>query len=197
MQNDELKHIAPHLEHLKSLKTGFVVPKNYFEGIEDCVESELKLRQFSNNSGFKIPENYFENVENEVFLKTKKTDEKTLKIPKGYLDSLEDKVFDKIKSTEKSKVFTLNRLWIPASVAAMLLLTFTFYNQYQKPIEKVEVAEMENWIETGMVDVNSYEIASVYESELDKIDLGDFLKEDVVEDYLSNDMDELMYNELQ
>ena len=63
MDNKELHKIAPTLSKLKEKGTGFKVPNNYFNSIEQHLASEIELRKAFKTTSFKTPENYFESVE--------------------------------------------------------------------------------------------------------------------------------------
>jgi hypothetical protein len=76
----------------------------------------------------------------------------------------------------------------------MLILNISIFT-FQKQDQSIEMADMENWLEDGTVDLNTYEIASVYEEELEDIDLTDFIETEEIEDYLYNDMNEMLYYE--
>lgn len=52
--------------HIETSKSGFKVPKDYFDTLEDSVFSRLESESFTEKSGFKIPENYFSSFEVET-----------------------------------------------------------------------------------------------------------------------------------
>ncbi|WP_256004243.1 hypothetical protein [Pedobacter deserti] len=62
-----------HLEWMKGLKdTGFTIPSDYFEELDDQVRARIFLEKFppSTNSGFIVPSNYFEQLAAEIISKT-------------------------------------------------------------------------------------------------------------------------------
>jgi hypothetical protein len=167
MSNDEIKNNTPFLDQLKKKKSGFSIPEDYFENIESSILLNTKKSEWASNP-FKVPQNYFEEIDS--------------------------KVLNQIKDKKSNPIFTLNRFWIPVSIAAMLILNIGIFT-FQKQEQSIEMADMENWLEDGTVDLNTYEIASVYEEELDDIDLTDFIETTEIEDYLYNDMNEMLYYE--
>lgn len=198
MYEDEIKDIAPQLTQLKLHDRGFNLPRDYFETVEEKVITEIKLASLKNENFFKVPNNYFDTLSTEIALKNLKSSctEDSFKVPVGFFDSVESNVHIKMETQHKKSLFTLTRYWIPFSVAAMLVLTVGIVKFSSKtPLQsaQVEVEEMEEWIENGSVDMNSYEIASIYETELSQINPTDFLNEKEIEDYLQNDIDQLYY----
>ena len=164
MNRDEIKNSAPHLHNLKLNKSGHRLPSDYFGTIEDSVETRLKLETFPKKDGYKVPQNYFENIESSIIAK--------------------------LETTEKANLFTLRKFWIPTAIAAMFVLTFGI-DTFQDQNMEVNLADMEKWMENGVIDLNSYELAAVYEAELAEIQLSDFVDDNEIADYLHDDIDEL------
>lgn len=167
MSNDEIKNSTPLLDQLKKKKSGFSIPEDYFENIESSILMNTKKSDWASNP-FKVPQNYFEDFDSTVL--------------------------NQINEKKSNSIFTLNRFWIPVSIAAMLILNIGIFT-FQKQDQSIEMADMENWLEDGTLDLNTYEIASVYEEELEDIDLTDFIESEEIEDYLYNDMNEMLYYE--
>lgn len=167
MSNDEIKNSTPLLDQLKKKKSGFSIPEDYFENIESSILLNTKKSDWASNP-FKVPQNYFEDFDSTVL--------------------------NQINEKKSNSIFTLNRFWIPVSIAAMLILNIGIFT-FQKQDQSIEMADMENWLEDGTLDLNTYEIASVYEEELEDIDLTDFIESEEIEDYLYNDMNEMLYYE--
>lgn len=142
--------------------TGFKVPKDYFEGIEDAVFSSLG-------------EEHLKQVTNKV----------DLGIPEGYFDSFEDRVMAKINKPEP-KVISLQTkriLYSVASIAAILVLYFTLYNNAQPAtLESLDTELVENYILDQNID--SYELASLLtEEELASLDIS-IVEEDISDESL-------------
>ena len=171
MTPKELKNIAPKLSELKSMKTGFEVPTNYFESIEEKIT-------------FKID---FENeVDNDI--------------PDDYFDTIEDRVFDKLKSQEP-KVINLKSRFIkivaPLAIAAsiLLLITLQIYTPKQEDVfANLKTSDIESWINNGDINIDTYEIATVYDdANFEDIELyNDYTEDDLLE-YLNNiDLESLL-----
>lgn len=167
MSNDEIKNNTPFLDQLKKKKSAFSIPEDYFENIESSISLNTKKSEWASNP-IKVPQNYFK--------------------------EFDSKVLNQIKDKKSNPIFTLNRFWIPVSIAALLILNIGIFT-FQKQEQSIEMADIENWLEDGTVDLNTYEIASVYEEELDDIALIDFIETTEIEDYLYNDMNEMLYYE--
>ncbi|WP_452223381.1 hypothetical protein [Lacinutrix chionoecetis] len=58
-------------EHLNNRKSGFKVPQNYFEGLEDSLLVHAKLKNKVSESGLKTPDGYLENFSVSVEKETK------------------------------------------------------------------------------------------------------------------------------
>src|SRR5690606_36320071 len=129
-------------DKLKNIKsTGFKIPDNYLEGIEDAILSQIKLKNIE-GSGFKVPDGYFE--------------------------SLEDTVINKISKNEKTKVinlFTRQNLLYVSGIAATILLLFnlTLFNKKSVSFENLETATVESYIMNGYI--NSFDMASLLTDE--------------------------------
>ena len=195
MTPKEFKNIAPKLHELQALKSGFSTPKDYFGTVEDAVFLKFREETFDKKTPFKTPENYFSTIESRVF-DTIKSEEKesAYEIPKGYFDTVEDNVFKKLKPETKvidfRTRFTKTILPIAAAASLVLFFTFQFLNKSEDNTDlfaKIEIAEMENWIENGDIEINSYQIATVYEdTDFEDIELNDQYTDDNLMDYLDD-----------
>lgn len=172
MKTKKLHKIAPTLSSISNKGTGFQIPKNYFESIEDSVLgaiSEKKLPISNNIENFKIPENYFETVEDDVFKKLnfKFLQNKNNEIPENYFETFEDKVF--VKLAKKQKVITLknNVLKYTASIAIAASLTLIFIlntnnNTSKITFESLETSDIEQLVQSGLIDVNTITLSSAF-----------------------------------
>ncbi len=198
MTQEDFKNIAPKLYELQQHNSGLSVPKNYFETVENAVFSRLSEDKLVKKIPFKTPKNYFFTIEDRVFdnLKSKKR-ENAYAIPKDYFDTVEDNVFKKLQTETKVIDFKTRfiKTLLPITVAAAtLLLFFTLQllnnsNDNTDLFAKMEISEIENWIENGNFEINSYQIASVYEdADFEDIELNQQYNDDNLMDYL-NDID--------
>jgi hypothetical protein len=136
-----------------------------------------------NGNGFTVPDGYFKSLE------IPKIDS-GLSVPEGYFDTLESKVLDKVAIHHKK--FGISKMLIAASFT--LLLAFIGFKYFPKGND-IQYAEIENWIENGTIDINSYELASLYQEEIDNISFTDFISQEEIENYLNNDINTLYYIE--
>ena len=148
--------------------SGFKVPDNYFETLEDQLFSEIKLKNTIDDAGFKIPENYLSNLENTIISKVK--EEKTGKV---------------------ITLFNRKKLIYISGVAAAVLLLFTLtFNSKSNNWNNLDFEMVENYMITEDV-LDSYEIASLLPEE-DLVESNfiqmDFNEENI-EKYLLNNLD--------
>tara|TARA_R110002050_G_scaffold300364_1_gene469404 strand:- start:12232 stop:12732 length:501 start_codon:yes stop_codon:yes gene_type:complete len=149
-------------------ETGFKVPKDYFDNLEDAILSELKLKELSNNSGFKTPKDYFE--------------------------TLEDRIIKKTSTKEAPRVislFTKRNLVYISSIAAAVLLLFNLSIFKSTPTWKsLDTETVENYMINGDL-LDSYEIASLLTTE--ELSDANFIEtnfnENNIETYLINHLD--------
>lgn len=203
MTKKDLNNIAPILSKITSKGSGFQVPENYFDSIEDDVMAEIKsknLTKQTNAANFKTPNNYFDSLEDLVITKLKaetfKTDENTV-IPKNYFDNLEENVLSKLKP--KSKIITLKKIAkyvAPLAIAASFLLIFILNNNSQNiSFESIASSEIEEFIENGSINFDAESLTLVFpDIELDDTDFISSISDSAVLDYLNeNEIEELFY----
>lgn len=194
MKSTELKNIAPTLFKLKKFGTGFIVPKSYFENLEDQVNSQIFIQNIKSKDSFDIPKGYFKDFENSVFEKiNSEKKEKEFNIPENYFDTIEDNVLKKINS--EVKVISLQskilKTLIPASIAASILLVFSlsFFNSNNETdlMATLNTAEIENWLDNGYIDIDTHEIESLYtDEELENIELENTFDDENLINYLDD-----------
>lgn len=188
MKTKKLHIIAPNLSSLVNKGSGFQIPENYFESVEDGVFSaiyERNLPASNTKENFEIPANYFNNIENVVIakLKSEVTKSQNSEIPDNYFETLEDKVL--LKLSKKQKVFRLKNNFLKYSasiaIAATLALIFilnTKSNESEITFESLETSDIEQLVQTGIIDVNSITLSSAFpdfdiENSLDKSIISD------------------------
>lgn len=149
-------------------KTGFKVPKGYFDTLEDRLFSEVKLKAQYKSAGFSIPENYLDHLENTIL------NEVTKEAPKVI------------------PLFNKRNLIYISSVAAAIALLFnlTVFKTKSYTFDSLDTETVESYIiEEDLI--NSYELATLMTeedlSELDFIDMD--LDEENVETFLLNHLD--------
>ncbi|MFI1771582.1 hypothetical protein [Thalassobellus citreus] len=149
-------------------ETGFKVPKDYFENLEDAILSDIKLKELSHESGFITPKDYF--------------------------DTLEDHIIEKTSTKETPKVISLfnrrNLLYLSGVAAAVLLLfNLSIFNN-TTTWASLDTETVEDYmINGGLLD--SYEIASLLTTE--ELSDANFIEtnfnENNIETYLIDHLD--------
>jgi len=196
MTPQELQHIAPILARIQKKGAGFKTPDTYFDEIENAISDQLFVDTLPKNSGYETPIDYFEQVENTVISKIENEIISNQKqdIPTGYFDTVEDTVFKRLALEKKPRIISLKKYWIPATIAASLLLLVSIYNPFDTK-QTLELAEIEAWIDEGNLDIDSYEIAELYSDEMDTITMENTINTDELEDYLNDIVsEESFYN---
>ncbi|PHR68817.1 MAG: hypothetical protein COA67_12230 [Lutibacter sp.] len=197
MTTEEFKNIAPKLYELQQLNSPFSVPKGYFGTVENAVYSRLSEDIFDKKTPFKTPKNYFSTIEDRVFDNIKsKEKENTFAVPKDYFDTVEDNVIKKLQKETKVIDFKTRfiKTFLPIAAAASLLLFLTLQllnrtNNNTDLFAKMEISEIENWIENGDFEIDTYQIAAIYEdTDFEDLELNQQYTDDNLMDYL-NDID--------
>ncbi len=195
MTLEELENIAPKLHELQQLKGGFSIPKDYFGTVEGVIFSKLLEDNLDKKTPFRTPKNYFSTIEDRV-LESLKSEEKenVYATPKGYFDSVEDKVFERLQTETKVIDFKTRfiKKFLPIAAAASLLLFITLQllnntSEQKDLFASLETSEIENWIENGDFEMNSYQIAAVYEdTNIEDIELEQEYNDDHLMEYLDD-----------
>tara|TARA_R110002049_G_scaffold25972_3_gene90814 strand:- start:61 stop:558 length:498 start_codon:yes stop_codon:yes gene_type:complete len=142
-------------------ETGFKVPKDYFDTLEDTVLRHNKLKEQSSEPGFKTPDNYFE--------------------------TLEDTILSKVSEKESPKVISIfsrrNLIYASSIAAAVLLLLNLSIFENESGWEDIEAETVENYIINE--NMGSYEIASLLiDEELNEDNLTDIeFSDEALENY--------------
>ncbi len=148
------------------------------------------------NTGFKVPKDYFNTLEDTILNKIKTDsilkgiDNPGYEMPDGYLNSVEENIFNKVPKKASTKIISLfskrNLIYISGVAAAIVILFGFFWNN-------TNASEMEldyEMVESYLIDQNisSYEIASLLtEEELSNIDseiMNEAFNDEDMEDYL-------------
>lgn len=194
MTRKELKNIAPILANLQNKGAGFKVPETYFETIETAFTDKKVATSLPNHVGYIIPENYFESIEEKVFFKLGEDANKEQYVPETKFETFEDIVIGRIEQEKQAKFFNIKKYWKPLAIAASLALVFFIYNPFNSSNNK-EIAEITQWIESGNLDLDSYEIAEYFQSELESLELENTINTESLENYLLEEVsEESFYN---
>ena len=158
MKNNKLHNIE---------ETGFKVPDDYFDALEDVILSDIKLKKTSSDSGFKLPEDYF--------------------------NTLEDSVASKISTKSPTKVIPLFRkrtlIYISSTAAAVLLLFNLSIFKSELTFDSLDFETVENYIMDE--NIGSYEIAALLSEEdlLEEHFIEYQIEEETIETYILDNLD--------
>lgn len=148
--------------------TGFKVPNNYFNELEDAILSDLKLKAMAPKSGFKLPDTYF--------------------------NSLEDTIINKLQPEKETKIinlFTWRKVAYATAIAASLILMINIYSNSTKniTIETIETARIEDYILNE--DISNTEFAALFTKEdLQDVQLiSDGYSSETLENFVFDNLD--------
>lgn len=147
-----------HIDH-----SGFKTPENYFEGLEDRIYSQAKLKDQISDSGFKTPENYF--------------------------DTLESRLLPQIESNKETKVLSLwNKktiVYISSIAAALLILLYFNPSGTKDTFGGLDNATVDSFI---LDEIDSSDLAALFtDSDLSEAEFIDYqLNDDTIDLYLED-----------
>ena len=170
MEN-ELQNSINYINNKTSGKSGFSIPSNYFENLEDSFTIKLKEESFTKTKGFETPNSYFDNLEDAILTKVLSTKKEVNVI------SLKERIFK----------------MIPLAAAASIVLfiglnAFVFDKTAVNPFDTLADSDVENWISNHINLIHDTDIALTYtdidfdESEM----IPNSISNDELENYLSN-----------
>jgi len=172
------------LNNLKKSGPGFTVPKAYFEKMEARIEQKMDSTDSNSDTNSDTNSDLKSNKKNTLSL-DQIGKEHGFKIPDGYFDENEPK----LKKLKTTKIVPLKNNYtriLALSIAASILLFFGI--KYMNPTQNAKSQmvfqdeEFINWIESDLVELNSYEIAEAFNDvELDQV----LYPEDEVDEYLN------------
>lgn len=169
MNSDKKKHIDNIHKDIIPKKTGFNIPEDFLENIEDSVLNVIILQKNIKESGFKIPIDYF--------------------------NTIEEKIEFKLSKNSKPKIINFNSPWIKFSVAAAVLFTISilYLNNYITTNPRITTEKM---FELRLANMSADELALLYEYELDDIDTSGILSSEELNQYLETNVYDLYYIDL-
>lgn len=168
MENN-IKNSEEYLNSILGKKNSFSLPKNYFDTIEDAIETKLAEENLKKENGFTTPDNYFKDLENEILAQVSAPKKETKVI------SLKEKILKTI----------------PFAAAASIIL-FIGFNSYvfnkteELTIDSLSDDDIEFWINSNTLHTN--DIAIVLENDI--LEESDFyfssLEDENIEDYINS-----------
>ena len=148
-------------------KTGFKIPDGFFDGLEDTILSQARLKNMAKSSGFNIPENY--------------------------LDAIEDNILSKVSKSDNVKViklFSRKNIIYVSSIAAAVLLLFNLSVFKQVPtFDSLELATVENYIINEDIDMDQITSLLTQEELTEENFMDNGFSEENMETYLLNNLD--------
>lgn len=178
----ELKNSVDFINQKVGKKTGFDIPENYFNGIEEKVFTTISSVNLPKENAFKTPSNYFNSVEDDIFAKLNLNNNKEKEV--------------KVISIRK-KILQLVPIAAAASVLLFIGLNYT-NNTSTVTFDDITLADVESWYENGYGDTNNEDLAIAFNSSIIE-DNDSFLSisDENLEEYL-NDIDNSDFiNEIQ
>lgn len=155
--NDKFKHTK---------QSGFKVPGDYFNNLEDAVFNKLNSKSKLDtikNSGFKVPKDYFSTVEDNVF-KTIKKEEKEVKVV---------------------SLWSRKNILYASGVAAAIVFMISIFNTNKElTFDSLDTELVESYIST--YNINSSDLATLWnETDLNDVAFSDYeFLDESVEDYI-------------
>lgn len=153
--------------------------------------------------GFSTPKGYFENFDEQLFQKIEEENlpkEAGFSVPEGYMDSFEERLFDRFygSSETPNKVISLyksKRFLYAASIAASLAILFSvvnFDNDLPKAFNELSVSTIEQYIDEGKLELDSYDIVALLsDEEMSNLTLeSELFLDETLQEYLLENLDD-------
>ena len=142
--NNEIKHSEDFIRNTIGNKTGFTTPKNYLNEFENNTFSTFLENNIQKETKFNIPSDYFNNLEEKILAKVS-SEVKEVKVI-----SFKDRVLR----------------FIPAVAAASVLLFIglNYFTNTKTTFDDITIADLETWYENDIENINSSELAMVFET---------------------------------
>ncbi|WP_405606032.1 hypothetical protein [Polaribacter sp. Asnod1-A03] len=179
MEN-KIKNSEEYLNSILGKKSGFSVPKNYFDSIEDIIDIRIAEENLSKENGFNVPDAYFKNLEDNILAKVTVTTEKETKVV-----------------SLKTKLFKI----IPFAAAASIILfiglnSFIFNQTEELNLDSLSENDIENWLDFNPMNTN--DIALVLQEDI--LNENDFsfssIEDETIEDYITSIDNSSLFDEL-
>jgi exosome complex RNA-binding protein Rrp4 len=169
---NEIKNKIACIRRKAGDKTGFAIPSDYFNNLEDALSAKFSEENFTKENSFKVPDAYFNNLENLILAKVESTKKETNII------------------SFKERVFKM----IPLAAAASIILfiglnSFVFNTSKELNLDTISDEDINLWLDFNTLTSN--EITFVLEETI--LDENEFyfsqIKDKTIEDYLNNSID--------
>ena len=154
-----------HTQNLKlsdDIKTGFTVPENYFNGIEDDFSLNLIEEKLPKNNVFEIPKTYFEEFDHHIIEKIK---------PK------------------KGKILNFKKIKLIPVAATIALIIFFGTNFLLNNNSELSSEEIVNWVDMNINTISNDDIAIEF-TDVNFDDINHYVtikSEDIIESLINSD----------
>ncbi|MEX6625948.1 hypothetical protein [Tenacibaculum salmonis] len=179
----ELKHTTDFINRKIGKKTGFSIPKNYFEEIDDTILSSIITDKLDKQEHFKTPSNYFDTVEDAILKQI------TIKTPK------------EIKKVKVISLYQKMLQFIPLTAAASVLLFVSLHylnTTKTYTFDDITATEISLWYENGYGISNNEELGFVLDASVfDDTDILQSINNQNLEDYLNTIDNTTLLNEIE
>ena len=178
MEN-KIKNSEEYLNSILGKKSGFSIPKNYFNTTEDAIEAKLSEEKFTKEKGFTIPDSYFKELENDILAKVSPTKKETKVI------SFKERILK----------------FIPIAAAASVILfiglnSFVFNKTEELTLDSLSDVDIEYWLDSNTINTN--DVTVILQEDL--LDEDDFyfatLEDENIEDYINSIDNTSIFEEL-
>ena len=148
--------------------TGFKVPENYFDTLENEIMCDLKLKSLATKSGFKTPETYFDTLESTIF-----------------------KTINTQKEVKVINLFTWQKVAFATGIAASFILMFNLFFNTNKTvtIDTIEIASIENYILNETMGINEFASLFTIEDLKDVRLINDGFSSQTIENYVYDNIE--------
>jgi len=162
--------------------------------------------KYQSKSGFKVSTTYFEDFEakmmhilNEDEVLSSKLKDSGFITPNNYFDKVEDEILNNTVHLEHQPkvihLFNRNYVLKIAAIAAVFIGLISIWFSKPDPevtIDTIEIAEIENYIDTEIIDLNLVEISNLLSQDgivLDNLNTSK-VNDDAVLEYLMDNVDD-------
>lgn len=176
--NDKLKHTIDFINQQVGKDCGFSTPQNYFEEVEEIINTSVFIDSLPKNKAFNAPDDYFDEIE--VQIQSKLATEQTTET--------------KVISLRKR---VLQYIPVAAAASVLLFIGINYFNAQKITFEDITITDIESWYENGYGDIDNSELAvTLNTSELDE-DILASISDETLEDYLNSIDTPTLINEIE
>ncbi|XRE44409.1 hypothetical protein ACIVBQ_002613 [Tenacibaculum discolor] len=176
--NEKLKHTIDFINQQVGKDCGFSTPQNYFEEVEETINTSIFIDSLPKNKAFNTPDSYFDDIEAQI--QSKLTTEQ---ITETKVISLRKRVLQYIP--------------VAAAASVLLFIGINYFNTQKITFEDITITDIESWYENGYGDIDNSELAvTLNTSELDE-DILASISDETLEDYLDSVDTPTLINEIE